>query len=70
MVKQISPIFQALYPKETVNINASIDKTMITKQITVTIMVRVLGISEQLFRIAKSKNKLPNIIIKKAERNT
>jgi len=41
---------------------------MITEPITVTIMVKALDISERLFQIDKSKNKLPNIIIKKTEK--
>jgi len=41
-----------------------------TVQIIVAITIILLGILERLFKMARSKNKLTNIIIKKTERNT
>lgn len=47
----------------------SIVKKMMTKQIVVIITVRLLGTSERFFQVAKRKNRLTNIIMRKKERN-
>lgn len=61
--------FQELYPKETTNTNANIDRTIMIVQIIVIITVKLLGISERFFQVAKSKNKLTNIKNIKIERS-
>ncbi|MEG0440621.1 MAG: hypothetical protein RR587_15410, partial [Solibacillus sp.] len=60
---------QELYPKKTANTNANIDKTIMIVQIIVIIAIKLLGISERFFQVAKSKNKLTSIKIIKKERS-
>jgi hypothetical protein len=70
LTQEATSLFQELYPKETANTNANIDKAIMITQIIVIIAVKLLGISERFFKVAKSKNKLTSIKIIKNERST